>query len=186
MLGKFKTIAGKVAIFCLLALVSSCGTKSVLLYENEKPELNLEKFFSGNTVGWGVVQDRSGEILKRFKVDIKGSFSANEGKLVEDFEWSDGKRETRIWYLKKENDLTWTGEAENVIGVAFGQLSGNTLKWQYLYNLELENSLVQSISVNFEDWMYLLDENILLNQATFSKYGIRLGSVTITFTKSLP
>ena len=39
------------------------------------------------------------------------------------------------------------------------------------------------VRVSFDDWMYLLDENRLLNRAAISKFGIQLGEVTLSFTK---
>jgi hypothetical protein len=37
--------------------------------------------------------------------------------------------------------------------------------------------------VQFDDWMYLVDDKVMLNKATMSKFGIRLGEVTLSFTK---
>ena len=37
--------------------------------------------------------------------------------------------------------------------------------------------------VDFDDWMYLIDERVMLNRATMSKLGVRLGEITLSFTK---
>lgn len=37
--------------------------------------------------------------------------------------------------------------------------------------------------VDFDDWMYLIDERVMLNRATMSKFGVRLGEITLSFTK---
>jgi hypothetical protein len=37
--------------------------------------------------------------------------------------------------------------------------------------------------VQFDDWMYLMTDKVMLNKATMSKLGIRLGEVTLSFTK---
>jgi hypothetical protein len=37
--------------------------------------------------------------------------------------------------------------------------------------------------VQFDDWMYLIDDKVMLNKAEMSKFGIRLGEVTLSFTK---
>jgi hypothetical protein len=37
--------------------------------------------------------------------------------------------------------------------------------------------------VQFDDWMFQMDEQVLLNRATMSKFGIRLGEVTLAFRK---
>jgi hypothetical protein len=38
--------------------------------------------------------------------------------------------------------------------------------------------------VQFDDWMYLMDDRVMLNKAVMSKFGLRLGEVTLTFVKS--
>ena len=169
-------------IFFILTL-SGCMSNNIKNYKNEEPQLDLIKFFSGKTVGWGIVQDRSGQVIKRFKVLIDGEFNSNSGYLYENFEWSDGTTEKRTWKLKKIDSNLWEGSADDVIGKAKGILSGNALKWEYTLNLKLEDKFIDNISVNFEDWMYLLNDNLLMNQATFSKLGIKLGLITITFLK---
>ena len=37
--------------------------------------------------------------------------------------------------------------------------------------------------VQFDDWMYQMDERVMLNKAVMSKFGITLGEVTLAFTK---
>jgi hypothetical protein len=37
--------------------------------------------------------------------------------------------------------------------------------------------------VQFEDWMYLMNDRVMLNKAVMSKWGFRLGEVTLSFSK---
>jgi hypothetical protein len=37
--------------------------------------------------------------------------------------------------------------------------------------------------VQFDDWMYLMDDKVMLNKAMMSKFGFHLGEVTLSFTK---
>ena len=39
------------------------------------------------------------------------------------------------------------------------------------------------INVQFDDWMVLIDERVMLNKAQMSKFGVRLGEVTLSFQK---
>ena len=173
----FKILLSVLVVFSF----SSCAIQSIENYENEKPSFDLQEFFNGNTTGWGIVQDRSGTVTRRFVVEILGKFNGNEGTLDEQFKWSDGKVEQRIWRLNKVNSKQWIGTADDVVGKAVGTISGNTLKWEYILKLPLENG---SINVKFDDWMYLVDENVLMNKAKFSKFGFVLGEVTLSFVKS--
>jgi hypothetical protein len=37
--------------------------------------------------------------------------------------------------------------------------------------------------VQFDDWMYLMSDKVMLNKAVMSKFGVRLGEVTLSFSK---
>ena len=37
--------------------------------------------------------------------------------------------------------------------------------------------------VQFDDWMFLMDDRVMLNRATMSKFGVRLGEVLLSFSK---
>ena len=58
--------------------------------------------------------------------------------------------------------------------------SGNALNWRYKLNLKVKDS---TVAVDFDDWMFLQDDNILMNRAEVKKWGIVLGVVSITFKK---
>ena len=55
---------------------------------------------------------------RRFVVDMTGEWDGSNLKLTEDFEYSDGTTEQRIWYLKKVGEQGWSGTADGVIGEA--------------------------------------------------------------------
>ena len=174
-------VLGLVSVF-----IFGCASKTITIYESEKPSFYLESFFNGKVEGWGIVLNRNNDVVKRFKVNVEGHFSADKtnGKLVEKFFWSDGKRKKRVWNLKKTSDNEWGGTSDGVIGTAYGVASGNALQWSYRYNLILEDSLLNKLSVDFDDWMFLVENNVLMNRAVFSKFGLKLGTVIITFKKS--
>jgi hypothetical protein len=64
--------------------------------------------------------------------------------------------------------------------VATGVSSGNALNWRYTLALPVDDKVYD---VQFDDWMYLVDDKVMLNKAEMSKFGIRLGEVTLSFTK---
>lgn len=172
----------KLLILCsLIFLLQGCAFQNLEDYSEEKPIFDLQKYFTGTTKGWGVVQDRSGTVTRRFVVEIIGSFDDNKGTLDEEFLWSNGDTQRRIWSLEKISAKNWIGFADDVIGKASGTISGNALKWEYTLKLPLDQG---SVNVEFDDWMYLVDENVLINKAKFSKFGIFLGEVTLTFIKA--
>ena len=65
--------------------------------------------------------------------------------------------------------------------MAQGQVAGNAFNWKYKVDLKVGDS---TWNVGFDDWMYLMDDNVLINRAYVTRYGIEIGQVTIAFNKS--
>lgn len=170
----------KIGILSTMALLAGCSSISVQEYKSEKPTLNLEKYLDGNLDAYGFFQDRSGKIVKRFKVVMKASWKNGVGTLDEDFTYSDGSKSKRIWTIKKTDESKYVGTAADVIGEAKGESAGNAFQWKYTLDLPVDGT---NYHVQFDDWMYLMDDNIMLNKSKMSKFGVYLGEVTLTFVK---
>jgi hypothetical protein len=174
----------KIALLLLavsLAMLSACSTVNDLSYlANEKPTLDMKTWFNGTLDAWGMFQDRSGKVVKRFHVEIVCSWQGDTGTLDENFLYADGTRQRRVWTLKKQGPDRFIGTAPDVVGEANGIVSGNALHWNYVLALPVDGHIV---NVDFDDLMVLMDDKVMLNRATMSKFGIRLGEVTLSFQK---
>jgi hypothetical protein len=73
-----------------------------------------------------------------------------------------------------------SGTADDVVGEAIGHVAGNALHWRYKLRLKVDDS---TYVVDFDDWMFLMDDQVMLNRARMSKWGIDLGQVTLSFYK---
>ena len=166
-----------------LPFVGGCASPQVQQYAQEKPALDLRTYFNGKVDAWGVFTDRSGQVVKRFTVEMDCSWQGDEGVLDEAFVYSDGTRQRRIWKLRAGPNGSYTGTADDVVGQARGQVSDNAFRWGYTLALPVDGSIWH---VDFDDWMYLMDDRVMLNKATMSKWGIRLGEVTLSFTRRTP
>ena len=160
--------------------LGGCSTQTIDSYTPEKPVLDLQQYFNGVLDAYGVFTDRSGTVVKRFTVVMRCSWQGDEGVLDEDFSYSDGTKQKRIWRLKKLADGRYTGTADDVVGTAQGQARGNAFYWTYTLSLPVDGSVYD---VTFDDWMYLMTDTVMLNKATMRKFGVRLGEVTLSFTK---
>jgi Protein of unknown function (DUF3833) len=166
--------------------LSSCARQDLNHYSKELPKLDLREYFNGRVSAWGVFTDRSGQVVKRFVVDMQCSWQRNaaantdEGILDERFTYSDGTKQQRIWRLTRHTDGAYTGRADDVVGQANGRESGNAFYWTYTLALPVDGSVY---NVEFEDWMYLVDQKVMLNKARMSKWGVHLGDVTLSFSK---
>lgn len=171
----------RLAILALASLaLAGCASVAPTDYKAEKPVLDLATYFDGTVDGWGMVQDRSGKVLRRFYVKIDASWRGNVGTLDESFDWSDGKKERRVWTVTKVDANTYTGTAGDVVGQAKGEAAGNALQWRYVLKLPAEQG---GWEVDLDDWMYLVDAETMLNRSEIRKFGLKFADITIAFRK---
>ena len=67
-----------------------------------------------------------------------------------------------------------------MVGTASGQAAGNALRWRYVMALPVDGKIY---NVDFDDWMFLMDGEVMLNRSAMSKWGINLGEVTLSFRR---
>jgi len=163
------------------AVLTGCAGPTPADYAAEQPVLDLKTYFNGDLVAHGLFTDRSGQVARRFVVQMTGTWNGKQGTLDERFTYSDGKTERRVWRLTDEGGGRWSGRADDVVGVAQGVAAGNALNWRYTLSLPVDGKVYE---VQFDDWMYLMDERVMLNKAVMSKFGVRLGEVTLSFYKN--
>ena len=161
-------------------LLSGCAAQQIETYAQDKPLLDLAQYFNGTLDAYGVFTDRSGTVVKRFTVVMVCTWNGDNGVLDEDFRYSDGSTQKRIWRLRKLGDGRFSGRADDVVGEARGETRGNTFHWTYTLNLPVDGRVFE---VQFDDWMYLMTDKVMLNKAAMSKFGVRLGEVTLSFVK---
>jgi hypothetical protein len=68
----------------------------------------------------------------------------------------------------------------DVVGVAEGQTKGNAFNWRYTLALPVDGTV---LNVQMDDWMYLMNDRVMLNKARMTKLGVHLGDVTLSFAR---
>jgi hypothetical protein len=166
------------AAFALI--LAGCSSPAPSSYAGELPALDIQSYFNGTLDAHGMFQDRSGAVVKRFVVTMRCSWRGNVGTLDEDFVYSDGTRQKRIWTIRRTGPGRYTATAPDVIGAAEGTASGNALRWKYVLALPVDGKVV---NVDMEDWMFLIDDKVMLNRTAMSKFGVNVGNITLSFTR---
>ena len=164
--------------------LAGCAGPQISDYAAEKPVLDLRQYFNGTIDAYGLFTDRSGRVVKRFTVVMTCSWQGPPGQEVgvldEEFTYSDGTRDRRVWTLTRQSDGRYKGTAGDVLGQAEGEVKGNAFRWGYTLKLPVDGRIIE---VQFDDWMYLMNDKVMLNKAVMSKFGFRLGEVTLSFVK---
>jgi hypothetical protein len=162
-------------------LMAGCSTAPQINdYAKEQPVFDLKTYFTGTVDGWGIFTDRNGKVVRRFLVTMQCTWNGDEGVLDEDFVYSDGSRQKRIWRMKKLANGAYEGRADDVLGIGSGQQMGNAFRWGYTLNLPVDD---KTYEVQFDDWMYQMDAQVVINKARMSKFGITLGELVVNFKK---
>lgn len=157
--------------------------EDISVHETRSPAFDLADFFDGNSVAYGIFEDRFGNLRRQFRVEIQASRSGDRLILEENFLYDDGEQDRRIWQIDSQiidGRTHYSGQAGDITGKAIGKIAGNALRWSYDISLILSGI---ELEVRFDDFIYQMTPDIAINRAYVSKWGMDIGSVTLVFLK---
>ncbi len=163
-----------------LAFISACSSITVEQYADNEPQLVAEKFFNGQLTAHGIVKDRSGQVIRYFSANIKAYWVDGIGTLDESFVFDDGERQTRVWKLKPNADGTYVATAGDVIGEGKMKVAGNSLFLDYVLRIPYGDG---TVDLRIDDRMYLVSDKVLLNESVMTKWGFKVGQITLVIEK---
>ena len=152
-------------------------------YQTNDPKLDIRNYLQGKVKAWGIIENMSGKITRRFTVEMQGKWSNDQGTLEEYFIFDNGEESKRTWTVQFKNNHNFTATANDVVGIACGSQYGNSMNMKYVLNLEIDKEKRKKYKVNLDDWMYLIDQTMLINKSTIKKFGITFAKLTIFFQK---
>jgi len=143
-------------------------------------KFSITNFLEGRTRAWGIFEDRFGNVKLRLNVVMNGSWSGDTFILDEEFQYQDGRRETRQWRVKPTSDGLFTATCEDCIGEAAGFTKDGRVEMRYRFRLKLQK---KTLNVSFLDRLIKIDEKRAVNRAAMYKWGIKLGELSLFFEK---
>jgi len=149
-------------------------------FKGTEPTIKIEEYFNGQVKAWGLLQNRAGKVTRQFKADMFGKFENNILTLEEDFFWTDGEKQKRTWKIEKLDENNYQGTASDVVGSAKGFQYGSAFKFEYDLLVPFKS---KNIKVSFDDWIFKQDEKVAINRATLTKFGFKVGELTVFFLK---
>jgi hypothetical protein len=161
-------------------MLSSCGGNSLDLYSETLPKADIKEYFNGPVKAWGIVQDWRGRVVNRFDIDMVGTWEGDTGTLTENFTYYDGKKQQRIWTIKKLADGSYEGTAGDILDKATGNASGSAVRWHYVMDLPVDDTTYR---LTFDDWMWVMNDGVLINRSYLKKFGITVSELTIFMKK---
>jgi hypothetical protein len=167
------------ALFALsLLLLAGCaGGLKPESFAGAGPRFDPLQFFDGPSRSWGVIESRSGTPKSRFETEMMGRREGEDLMITQDFTFEDGRRQQRVWRVKRVDDHHYDATANDVVGVSHGLAYGNTFRWEY--TVASRNPLTQ---LRYKLWMYLqADGETLINRVEVTKLGVILAQTTEHF-----
>ncbi len=116
-------------------------------------------------------------------MDIIGTWEGNQGQLHETFYYNDGEQQIRIWNLKVDSNGVVTGGAADVVGEANGGSKGTAFNWQYTLRVPIDGT---EYDLFVDDWMFMMDDNRMMNRSYMKKFGVTVAEISIFFDKTQP
>ena len=140
----------------------------------------FDEYFNGPVKAWGIVQNRQGKVIRRFDIDMLGTWQGDKGELNEKFTYYDGEKSERTWKVQKTADGKFIAQADDIIGDGLGETSGNAALWQYVMRVNVGD---KQYDIHFDDWMFMMNDGVVINRSYMKKFGFRVGEITIVMQK---
>jgi hypothetical protein len=163
-----------------ILLASACSPVQVGDHEGKRPGLDPRVFLNGQLTAHGIIQDRSGKVMRHFNADISASWKEGSGILVEDFVFDNGELQHRVWILSPDSNGGYIGTADDVVGKGKLSFSGNAMFLDYTLRIPYGDG---TIDVRVDDRMYLVSPNVLINESRMSKFGFNVGKIILTIVR---
>ena len=162
----------------LLTLGSLAGCASVKVgdYSTLEPGLVMEEFFDGELVAYGIVKDWRGRVIRRFSARIVAYWNDGTGTLEEDFLFDDGEQQRRVWKLQTDSSGSYTATAGDVVGEGEVRVAGNSAFLDYTLRIPYGDG---TLDVRIDDRMYLISPELLINESSLRKFGIKVGELVL-------
>jgi hypothetical protein len=176
-----KTLAHYTLIAITIILLSACAGHQIDIYQDRKPALIPKEFFNGKLTAHGVLKNRDGEVTRTFNATINAYWKDGVGTLEEVFIFDDGEVQYRTWKLQPTKNGGYNATAGDVIGEGIAGISGNAMNLNYVLRIKYNND---TLDLSVDDWMFLVDENTIINESVLTKWGIRVASIQLAIVKN--
>jgi hypothetical protein len=161
----------------VLAGLTGCATLQPADFARSSTHFELDRYFVGHNRSWGVFENNAGNPKKTFVADNVGR-RLPDGTVVltQHFQFSDGKRQVRVWHIRRIDATHWDATANDMVGVAHGTCVANALYWEYDIAVDRGNPFA---TVHVRQWIYQPEgTETVMTRLVVTKLGIQLFEVT--------
>ena len=146
-------------------------------YADHGPSFDIRKHLNGPLLCEGVIYGPTGRVSSRFVAEFFAQWEGDTGVMRETFRYDSGEVQNREWRLKVNETGEIKADADDLVGNGRGRQLGSSVKLEYNIRLT-ENAGGHVLSV--VDWMYLLENGVIMNRSQFRKFGLKVGELVAT------
>lgn len=176
-------VLGGLAMLGLVALRSrfaSFQAQQPADYAGSGPLFDLRRHLSGPILCEGVIYGPTGRVASRFVADMTGTWDGDTGTLQETFRYDSGAVQDRAWTLALAAGGDITATAADVVGTGAGRVEGSAVVLRYRIRLTPEAG---GHVLDVTDWMYLMDNDTIINRSQFRKFGVTVAELVATMRR---
>ena len=155
----------------------SFSSQKPAYYAGSTPEFSLKDHLNGPILCEGIIYGPTGKVATSFVAQMQGKWEGNKGMLSEDFSYSNGRTQLRMWHLEIGEGGNFTARADDIIGVGSGTVSGSTAMLKYTIELPGEAG---GHRLDVTDWMYLTENGTIMNRSEMRKFGFKVAELVAT------
>ena len=169
----------------LIAIILAVTVSRRFGFRSQKPEhykagtpvFDIRQHLKGALLCEGVIYGPFGRVTSRFVAKMQADWSGNVGRMTEEFKYDSGNIQHREWTLSVENDGIIRAVAPDLIGTGQGYQSGSAVCLNYTIELTKDAG---GHALNVVDWMYLMENGVIINRSQFRKFGIKVAELVAT------
>ena len=143
-------------------------------FADQAPAFRPEALFTRRLQGWGVMEGVTGGLQKRFTVQAEGHSDPGDGGLIrfsETWTFDDGHVDTLNWEIRPLGDDRYAGTEDRSEGEAEGRRAGCAFHWRYTRDTPQPDG--ESLKLNFDDWFFQIDEDVVIAKGVGGRLGLR-------------
>lgn len=150
-------------------------------FADTRPELAPEQFLSGDLEGWGVLESPFGALKSRFTVKANGEPVSGGVDFTETWTFDDGLVETLRWQIRTDGSKAYSGTEAKVEGEVKGERAGCAFHWKYTRETPQQGR--DPVTLNFDDWFYLIDERTCIVRGSAGRLGVPFAVLHVTYRR---
>ena len=123
-----------------------------------------------------------GALKSRYTIKASGLAVPDGVDFTETWSFNNGLVETLRWTIRKTGPGKYIGKEPKVDGEAQGEQAGCAFHWSYTRETPQQGS--DSVTLNFDDWFYLIDERVCIVRGSAGRLGLPFAIAHVAYRKA--